>query len=646
MTDIRKFMLEDISQLRKVSGPRTSPDGASIVFSVMDSHYSENRYGAQLYMVDLEGNVTQLTRDGNNNRSPAWSPSGEEVAFISDMGGKQGIWTLKPGERPRRITGLDTGVASLKWSPGGDKLLFTSRVSQGEKRDSDVLVINRLAYKFNGLGFLGDRWSHLFTVDKDGKVSQLTEGEYNVSQPTWSSTGNRIGHLSNKTKEAEISAKNDIWVTDLKTGVHTKLTDGSMSYRTISFSPDGRWIAANGNNRQYGLATKNDVYIIDLKSGARKNLTSGFISKIGDTVSGGTGFDYEAGLVWSPDSKHIHFVNAMNGNMNLYKVSVDTGEVTQLLDSTKSVHSFSFSSSHDVLAFLATDKVNPSEIWVSVDGEAKRLTGFNADLTGKLKLSGGEKFTFTASDGVPVECWYYAPVDGGEDKPPLVLLVKGGPHMAGWGNAFDSRLQLLTANGYAVLLTNERGTGGYGEEFAKTARAKYYGQREVQDIMEVLDHVLESYPVDPDRVNIMGYSRGGFLTNWIITHTDRFNSAITAGGFCNVYSFFSSGDTMHVWCEKNYEGTPWDDEELYMEKSPIRYVKNITTPTLIMHAMEDYRSSVTQAEQLYTSMKRLRKEVEMVLFPGENHGLPRGSSPKHLREYDSHMLRWFDKYNK
>jgi dipeptidyl aminopeptidase/acylaminoacyl peptidase len=144
----------------------------------------------------------------------------------------------------------------------------------------------------------------------------------------------------------------------------------------------------------------------------------------------------------------------------------------------------------------------------------------------------------------------------------------------------------------------------------------------------------------------MGYSRGGFLTNWIISHTDQFNSAISAGGFCDVYSFYSTGDYMHIWCEKNYEALPWTDEELYMSKSPIRYCEEIKTPLLIIHALEDYRSSVTQAEQLYVTLKRLGKETEMVLFPKENHNLPRSSSPSHMLEYYNHMLRWFDKYNK
>jgi dipeptidyl aminopeptidase/acylaminoacyl peptidase len=647
MDDLRRFRLEDITSLRRISGPRVSPDGASIVFSVKDTEYTENRYSTQLHKIGLDGEVAQFTRESTSNWSPVWSPSGEEVAFLSHIGDKTGIWVFKSGEGLRKITSVGLDASSLSWSPEGDKVLFTSKESMVEKDGSDVLVINRLPYKFNGLGFLGDKWNHLFTTEiGNGKVAQITEGEYNIFQPTWDPCGKKIAYIANKTGEAGMSAKNDIWIVDLEAGTHKQITDGKMAYSLITFSPDNKWLAARGNNRRYGLATKNDVYIIKLGSGESLNLTSEFISKIGDSVSGGTGFDYEAGLVWSPDSEDVYFLNAMNGNNNLYRVSIEAGEVTQLMDSSRSIHSFSFSRGHETLAFLATDKVSPSEIWISRNGDVRRLTGLNDCIISRVELSRGEKFTFTASDGVAVDCWYHDPVGGTEEKKPLILLLKGGPHMSGWGNAFNSKLQLLTANGYAVLLTNERGTGGYGEEFAKIARAKYYGQREYQDIMEALDHVLKSYPVDPNRVNVMGYSRGGFLTNWIITHTDMFNSAITAGGFCDVYSFFSTGDYMHVWCEKNYEGTPWDDEELYRAKSPIRLVKDITTPTLIMHGMEDFRCSVTQAEQLYVSMKRLKKDVEMVLFPGENHGLPRNSSPKHLREYDRHILRWFDKYNK
>ena len=298
------------------------------------------------------------------------------------------------------------------------------------------------------------------------------------------------------------------------------------------------------------------------------------------------------------------------------------------------------------MSFLSTDIVSSSEIWVWDSNSTRKQSGFNDELFEGLNLSKGEKFIMKASDEVPIDCWYFNPVDSAEDECPMVLLVKGGPHMSGWGNALNLQVQLLAANGYAVLLTNERGTGGYGEEFAKTARAVFYGQKEYKDIMEAVDYVEENYPVDTKRLNIMGYSRGGFLTNWIITHTDRFNSAITAGSFSDVYSFFSTGDYMHIWCEKNYEGTPWDDEELYMCKSPLRYVKNVQTPTLIMHAMEDYRASVTQAEQLYVSLKRLRKETEMILFPGENHSLPRASSPQHMTEYNGHMLRWFNRFNK
>ena len=648
MVSTRKIHLEDLGRVRKVSAPRISGDGERLVFSVTESEGDANRYVTQIYLMDIDGEPRQITNEGSNNRNPLWAPSGSEISYISNASGKPALRRLRIKEGlSDEVCSMEGSISLPEWSPDSKRILFLARTSQGELKNNDVLVIRRLPYKFNGLGWLRDTWNHLFVVDTNGgEPVQVTEGEYDVSSATWAPDARRIAYIANKSENADITAKNDVWIYDFEKKSHSKITDGKRALKSLAFSPDdGSWLAMIGNTRRYGLATKNDIYAINLLSGEERNLTSDFVSKVGDSVSGGTGASRGSGLVWSKDSREIYFLNAMDGNMNLYKANLDSAEVELVSDTSRSMQSFSFSKDKTVMAFLSTDIMSPSEVWVRDSKGIRKQSSFNDDLFDELSLSRGEKFTLKASDGVPVDCWYYSPVESTEDECPMVLLVKGGPHMSGWGNALSVQVQLLAANGYAVLLTNERGTGGYGEEFARTARAVFYGQREYQDIMEAVDHVEEKYPVDTERLNVMGYSRGGFLTNWIITHTDRFNSAITAGGFSDVYSFFSTGDYMHVWCEKNYEGTPWDDEELYMSKSPLRYVKNVTTPTLIMHAMEDYRASVTQAEQLYVSLKRLRKETEMILFPGENHSLPRASSPQHLKEYHSHMLRWFDRFN-
>ena len=641
----RKFRIEDFCALRKISSPQVSPDGGSIVFSITDPLCIENRYITHLYIMGLDGEPYQLTKEGSNNSNPIWSPSGTHIVFISDLGGEPGLWKISTaGGVSEKLGGVGVNLASPLWSPVSNRILFLSRVPQGEPQHSDVLVIRRLPYKYNGLGFLGDMWRHLFVMDaRGGEAEQVTEGEYDVSAASWNPDGRKIAYLANKSEDASFTLKNDVWVTDLEGSEHEKITDGSRSFRSLSFSPDGKWLALIGNTRMYGLATKNDVYALDLESGEELNLTAEFDSKVGDRVNGGTGFAVDPSPVWTPDSGEVYFLTAMKGNGNLYKVSLD-GEVELVSNALRTVQSYSFSKDQGIMAFLATDMVGPSEIWVTEGGHTRRLTRFNDDFLGKVQLSKGEKFTFEASDGVPVDGWFYRPVESIEGRGPMVLIVKGGPHMGCYGNAFSFQAQVLAAKGFSILYTNERGSGGYGEKFARTARARFYGEREFRDIMEAVDYVLDHYPVDQSRLGVWGYSRGGFLTNWIITHTDRFKAAVTAGSFCDNYSFFSTGDYMHVWCEKNFEGTPWDDEELYLSKSPLRYVKNVTTPTMIIHALQDFRSSVTQAEQLYVSLKRLGKKTELILFPRESHSLPRGSSPKHMMEYHQHVLRWFNRF--
>jgi dipeptidyl aminopeptidase/acylaminoacyl peptidase len=645
MSAKRRLKLEDYCAIRQVSHPQISPDGKKVVFNLTNAQYIENKYVTQVHLTDLDRNQRQLTWEGSNNWNPTWSPSGDEIAFLSNLDERPGLWkTTLEGGIPERIGGVGENIIQPEWSPDSRKILFLSRVPQGQPHDSDVLVIRRLPYKFDGLGFLSDKWRHLFALDaRGGESKQLTEGEYDVSVAAWSSDSSRIAYLANKSEEASFTDRNDVWVTDLDGDEHVKITDGSKVFKHLSYSPDGRWLALIGNTDRYGLATKNDIFALNLASGEELNLTAIFDLKVGDQVNGGTGTGMDPSPVWSSDSKAIHFLTARGGNGNLYKVSLDS-EVELVSDATRTIQAYCFSRDQRVMASLTTDMASPSEIWVSERGRTRKLTGFNDKFVESVSLSRGENFTFKASDGVPVDGWLYMPIGSTGERSPMVMILKGGPHGSCWGNAFSFQAQVLAANGYSVLYTNERGSGGYGEEFAKTARARFYGERDFRDLMEAVDHVIAKYSIDEERLGITGYSRGGFLTNWTITHSDRFKAAVSAGGFSDVYSFFGTGDNIYIWCEKNYEGTPWDDEELYMSKSPLKFVKNIKTPTMIIHAQQDFRAPVSQAEQLYVSLKRLGKETELVIFPGESHGLPRGSTPRHMIEYNHHILRWFNRF--
>jgi acylaminoacyl-peptidase len=481
-------------------------------------------------------------------------------------------------------------------------------------------VINRLPFKFDGAGFLKDNWRHLFVIDAEGGAPEpVTTGEYNVLTAAWSPDNRKIVYVANKDEKIKLTMKNNLWLFNCRTKEHTLIPIESRVYDAVSCSPNGKWIAYIGNTEKFGLATKNNLFAYNTETGEELTLTEKFDLKVGDQVNGGTGIAVDPSPVWTPDSESVYFLTAKRGNGVLFKATLDH-KVEQVSDGKNTIESYSFSANHKILAFLTTNMTSPSEIWISEGGENKKLTRINDEFTNQINLIHGNMFTFKASDGVPVDGWFYKPVNTMRERCPVILILKGGPHSSCWGK------------------------GGYGEEFAKTARAKYYGERDYKDLIEAIDFILEKYPVDGEKLGVTGYSRGGFLTNWVISHTNRFKAAVTAGGFCDVYSFFGTSDEMHIWCEKNYEGTPWDDEELYMSKSPIRYVEKINTPTMIIHAQQDYRAPMSQAEQLYFSLKRLGKEAEMVIFPGESHSLPRRSSPKHMIEYQQHVLRWFKRF--
>lgn len=642
----RKLTIEDYCSIRQVSGPQISPDGSRILFSVKDPLASENKYVTHIYVSDNVGSYRQLTSKGSDNHSPVWSPT-SSFAFLSDMDGTQALWTCSPSEEGHltKLASVGENPSSPQWSPDSKRLLFLSRVPQGEPQPSDVLVIRTLPYKFDTYGFLQNKWSHIFIVDEqNGEPAQITDGEFSVTAAAWHKSGNKIAYLAGKGERREFSYWNDVWMVDLRNQEHVKITDGERYFQSLSFSPDGKLLAYVGRKRNYGLATKTDVYVLDLETKNEFNLTAGFNSKIGDTVSGGTSIALDPSPVWTNDSRGIYFLTALNDVADLYLVSVEDKEVQRMTDATKSIQSYSFSEDQTKMVFLASSNSSVSEIWLRENGKVRKVTGFNDELMKEVHLSMPEKLTFIASDSVNVTGYFYKPIGAPQTKTAMILILKGGPHTWCYGNAFNFQAQILAANGYAVLLTNERGSGGYGEEFARTARAKSYGERDFQDVMEAIEYVLRNFPVDVARLGITGYSRGGYLTNWAVTHTDIFKAAVSAGGISNFYSFSGIGDEMYVWCEENFEAQPWDNEELYLSKSPIRYVRHVTTPTLIMHGQQDFRSSVTQAEEFYTSLKRMGKECELVIFPGENHGLPRTSSPRHLMEYHGHVLRWFDKY--
>jgi dipeptidyl aminopeptidase/acylaminoacyl peptidase len=660
MKKLTDFEIMPIFPMAPVSDPQVSPDGTRVLFTHSTVNMEEDKYDSHIWLLDLkEKRPRQFTHGANNESFPRWSPDGKQILFLSNRTAegekkdekkkkKSQIWVIPAdGGEARQITTVEEGAQSPVWSPDGKSILFLCKVFKGEKAtdESDVKIIRRMEYKADGKGFSVEMYVHMFTVPaKGGKVKQLTDGEYDVEEAEWSPDGKKMAFVANMGEDADKSFYRDIYSIPAKGGEPELLLKGFGRVGSLGWSPCGERIAFVGRRIEDPSLVwhkNNLLWVMPSEGGEPRCLTAGFDR----TVS------MEQSVEWSPDSKHLYVRFPHHGGAHVYRVSME-GDVEQVTEGNISVGSFSIDESGKVFAFNASEAVTPSELWVDDGDGARKRTEMNKDLLKKLRLSEPEEFWFTASDGVEVQGWILKPRGFQEGvKYPTLIEIHGGPRSA-YGFKLDSaehEFQVLADNGYVVVYTNPRASIGYGEQFAGLISG-HWGERDYQDIMEATDYIIENYPyVDPERVGVLGGSYGGFMTNWIVGHTDRYKAAVTQRSISNWYSFHGTSDIgwMTLPTHELINGKdPWDDLELCMEKSPITYVKNIKTPLLIIHSEADYRCPMEQGEQLFIALKKLGKTTEFVRFPDEPHGLSRTGKPKHRVERLQHIVRWFDRYLK
>ncbi|MBX6342798.1 MAG: S9 family peptidase, partial [Thermomicrobiaceae bacterium] len=389
------------------------------------------------------------------------------------------------------------------------------------------------------------------------------------------------------------------------------------------------------------------VWVAPAGGGEARCLTVELDRTAEDAMLTDTAAASDPGLVWSGDGQHLYFQVSDQGNTHLYRVGADGGDAECVVGGRRRVHDFSLSRDGQRVAFVAADPLNPGDVYVcAADGaDERRLTRVNEGYLRSVALSEPEEFWVEsqAEDRLPIQAWLLRPAGFEEGrKYPVVLEVHGGPHSM-YGNVFFHEFQLLAAQGYAVVYANPRGSQGYGDAFTKAAVGAW-GERDMPDLMAVLDHVVGMGFVDANRQAVLGGSYGGFMTNWLVGHTDRFRAAITMRCVSNLYSFYGTSDIGFRFGEYEIGGMPWENRDQYLRLSPISYVERMTTPLLILHSEADYRCPIEQAEQLFVMLKRLGREVEFVRFPDESHGLSRNGKPKHRVERLQHILRWFERY--
>lgn len=633
---------EDVYELTGVADPRLSPDGRLVAFVVTRIDRDESEYRSAIWVVPTDGpeSPRRLTSGVKADAAPRFSPDGTRLAFVSDRDGEKKQLYVLPlqGGEPQRLTDLPEDVEAPVWSPDSTRLAFVSRVrdsayEEEEDRRRRPRRFTRLQYKLDNVGWTGDRRSHLFTVAADGSTGpvQLTSGDFEHAAPSWSPDGRRIAVVSSRSDDWDIELVAHLFLVDAGGGEPEQLTSGESFYTVPAWSPDGRLIACRWSPGGFDLPRHERVAVVDALTGEHRQLTES-LDRHTDS------YPPLRDPAW--DGDEVVFGVEDGGNVHLYRAPADGSRPPELVaGGERWVHGWDASAGEVV--YSASTATSLPELY---RGE-RQLTSFGAAFADGRELVEPERFTATSADGSEVEAWILRPAGLEQgSRYPVLLNIHGGPFTQ-YGNKFFDEFQVYAGAGYAVVYSNPRGSSGYSEEWGRAIRGDGdgpgWGSVDYEDVMAVTDEALRRFEFcDPERVGVMGGSYGGYLTSWILGHTDRFQAACSERAVNTFYSMHGSSD--FGWFFKAYMGKYLhEDVEAYLRYSPLTYAERITTPLLILHSENDLRCNVEQAEQLFTVLRLLNRDVELVRFPAEGHELTRSGSPAHRVQRFELLLDWF-----
>ena len=647
---------EDLYEFRFLTDAQISPDGARVAYAVKTANPKRDGYVGAIWLVPADGTnaPAQITAGIAHDSSPRWSPDGSELAFTSDRGevpkGRKrpprNVFLLAlAGGEARQLTHFGDDCSDLVWSPDARSLAFVVRdPKDSTDEDDSVRVYDRARYRSDEGGLADGRHKHVWVVGADGSAPRkLTDGDWDDGQPEFSPDGREIAFVSNRTDQRDLNTVADIHVVKVS-GETRRITDGEGSYGNPSWSPDGGTITAYGTDRAIGSSARNiHLWAFAKNSGPGKDLLEGWDRSVGSSViSDMRAHAQTLAPAWTDDGR-ILFLGSDQGTANAYSCAARGGDVRAETVGAHQVVAWSLDRSLRRFAAIVATATDPGNLFVGeVGGPMRKLTCLNDQLLGSRYLAAPERVEFTGADGWKIEGWLMKPRDfDAAKKWPLVLEIHGGPHTA-YGHSFFHEFHLLAGRGYAVLFTNPRGSHAYGQRFVEACVGDW-GGKDYEDLMAGVDHALALGWVDPKRLYVTGGSYGGFMTNWIVGHNDRFRAAVTQRSISNNISAFGTSDIgWHFWEHEMGDATPWRGGEKLIFRSPLTYVTNVNTPLLILHAERDLRCPIEQAEQLFTALKVLGKESVFVRFPEDNHDLTRGGKPKHRVEHARRIADWFD----
>jgi dipeptidyl aminopeptidase/acylaminoacyl peptidase len=676
----RPMTIEDLYEIKFLSRPRISPDGQQVVYVVTEIDARKHAYRSAIWQTPVGGGeARRLSAEPANATDPGWSPDGRWLAFVSEREGevsrkaseeqkklgkgKPQIWLLPTtGGEAQQLTFMPHGASAPVWSPDGQWLAFSAPVGPLDEEAEEgqanpkVRVLDQLWYRLDGAGFIFERRSHLFLLNvAGGEPVQITDGDWDDGNPAWSPDGKTLAFVSSREEDRWRAPSPDLYTLSIdagKAGELRRLTDGTLSCAAPAWSPDGQKIAFLGSLK-WKSAGHIDLYTsaASANQAAATSLTHEFEGSFQDWTNTDADARDEHGApppVWSSDGNIIYALAAHRGATRVFAVASDSDNPHPQALTPGDIHvrDFAVDQAGTHVALLIGNASRPPEVFVTTTvahGEVQRLTDHNEAFFSQLKLGTLEHMPYIGAEDWPMDGWILKPPDfDPAQKYPLILQIHGGPHTQ-YGYGFFHEMQVQAANGYVVLFTNPRGSSGYGRDFSLAVRGDW-GRVDSLDIMAGVDTLIARGYIDESRLGVTGGSYGGFMTNWLLGHNQRFKVGVTDRCVSNLASMFGASDVGWMFGDDDFEAVPWDNLERLMFHSPITYVKNIQAPLLIMHSEQDLRCSIEQAEQLFTALKYLGREVRFVRFEGQSHGLSRGGHPRLRLERLRHGLQWFEKY--
>ncbi|HJO12055.1 MAG: S9 family peptidase [Gammaproteobacteria bacterium] len=619
----RLITAEDFFAIKQVGSPNISPDGEWIAYTVRETNLEEDSSETRLWMVSSDGEeLLAMTGVGSSASSPQWSPDGKYLSFMASRNdGETQVWALnRKGGEAVQLSHIEQGVNGYEWSPDGERLVLLvtdqdpEEAADGEDTKEGPWVIDRLQFKRDNIGYLDRLRTHLYVQNlDDDAVTQITSGDYDDAQPVWSPDGTRIAFVSNRTEEPDANSNRDIWVVSADSpdagATLLQVTTNSGSDSSPAWSPDGQTITyVTVIEPDLIWYATNHLAIAPASGGSARVLTQ----RLDRNVSSPE---------FATDGNSIQFIWEESGERHLASIDLTGEGFTRTIAGQRSVRGFSTNSAGQIATLIGEAHL-PSEVFLLDDGNLQQLTHSNRPLLDELQLASVEKVQFDSRDGTEVEGFIYKPAGFDSDfRYPTLLRIHGGP-VSQYDFNFNFEAQLFAANGYVVVMVNPRGSSGYGQDFS-LGIYQDWGTRDFEDVMAGIDYAIEQGFADPDRLGVGGWSYGGILTNYVITKTGRFQGAVTGASEVLYRSNYGHDHYQLQW-EKEL-GLPWENPQAWERISPFNDVANITTPTLIMGGEEDWNVPILNSEQLYQALKRLGRTTQLVVYPGEHHGIRKPS---------------------